>query len=52
MNKCKKCNSENIEKIVKDLSSDNVVHIFKCKECGEEKMKIINLNIVEEENDK
>ena len=34
MKKCEKCNSTNIEEECKSLSTDNVVKVYVCKDCG------------------
>lgn len=46
MKQCLKCNSRNIKKSVKDLNSDNVIHIFTCQDCGNKESTVINLNEV------
>lgn len=35
---CEKCNSVNLEKDHKNLSSDNVVVLIRCNQCGHEKV--------------
>lgn len=41
--RCEKCESEKIEESVKDFSSDNVMKIFKCQECGHEKSELVHI---------
>lgn len=43
MEKCKICGSTEIEKNVVDLSSDNIVEIYTCKECQYHEYKTLNI---------
>jgi len=42
-NKCKKCGSLRIKKKIKDINSDNVMHVYVCQDCGYQEFEIFNI---------
>jgi len=39
-NKCEKCKEDKVEEFSLDLSSDNILKVYKCRCCGFEKTEV------------